>query len=176
MKNQTITLGDFELTAISDGTYVADGGAFFGIIPKSHVADAKSRRTSSTASRVSCNSVLVRTGKQTMLIETGIGNKLEERDKRFLIPRKSCMDNLRGSRLSSRKKSMLSSILICILTIAAGIPFTKMARRWPLFPMPDILRPGASGNMAKLQTERDRISYLSHNYDPLIRSGQMTAH
>ena len=34
MKNQTITLGDFELTAISDGTYVADGGAFFGIIPK----------------------------------------------------------------------------------------------------------------------------------------------
>ena len=34
MKNQTITLGDFELTAISDGTYVSDGGAFFGIIPK----------------------------------------------------------------------------------------------------------------------------------------------
>ena len=34
MKDHNISLGDFELTAISDGTYVADGGAFFGIIPK----------------------------------------------------------------------------------------------------------------------------------------------
>ena len=34
MKNQTITLGDFELTSLSDGTYVGDGGAFFGIVPK----------------------------------------------------------------------------------------------------------------------------------------------
>ena len=63
MKNQTITLGDFELTAISDGTYVADGGAFFGIIPKvmwqrKVPADDLNRIT------VSCNSVLVRTGKQ----------------------------------------------------------------------------------------------------------------
>ena len=83
MKNQTITLGDFELTAISDGTYVADGGAFFGIIPKvmwqrKVPADDLNRIT------VSCNSVLVRTGKQTVLIETGIGNKISERIKRVL--------------------------------------------------------------------------------------------
>ena len=29
-----LTLGDFELTAFSDGTYLLDGGAFFGVIPK----------------------------------------------------------------------------------------------------------------------------------------------
>jgi hypothetical protein len=29
-----ITLGDFELTILSDGTYRIDGGAMFGIIPK----------------------------------------------------------------------------------------------------------------------------------------------
>ena len=29
-----LTLGDFELTAVSDGTYRLDGGAFFGVIPK----------------------------------------------------------------------------------------------------------------------------------------------
>ncbi len=28
------TLGDFELTVVSDGTYFLDGGAFFGVIPK----------------------------------------------------------------------------------------------------------------------------------------------
>ncbi len=28
------TLGDFELTVISDGTYFLDGGGFFGVVPK----------------------------------------------------------------------------------------------------------------------------------------------
>ena len=31
---QRMTLGDFELTALSDGIYYLDGGAFFGIVPK----------------------------------------------------------------------------------------------------------------------------------------------
>src|ERR1051326_4145083 len=58
VQKHSLTLGDFELTAISDGTYVADGGAFFGIIPKvlwerKVKADALNRIT------VSCNSVLV---------------------------------------------------------------------------------------------------------------------
>ena len=30
----TTTLGDFELTIVSDGTYVSDGGAFFGVVPR----------------------------------------------------------------------------------------------------------------------------------------------
>jgi hypothetical protein len=29
-----LTLGDFELSIFSDGTYPLDGGAFFGVIPK----------------------------------------------------------------------------------------------------------------------------------------------
>src|SRR5258708_2214179 len=29
-----LTLGDFELTVFSDGTYPLDGGAFFGVVPK----------------------------------------------------------------------------------------------------------------------------------------------
>ena len=28
------TLGDFELTVVSDGTYFLDAGAFFGVVPK----------------------------------------------------------------------------------------------------------------------------------------------
>ncbi len=29
-----LTLGDFELSIFSDGTYPLDGGAFFGVVPK----------------------------------------------------------------------------------------------------------------------------------------------
>ena len=33
-KPPTLTLGDFELTVFSDGTYYLDGGSFFGVVPK----------------------------------------------------------------------------------------------------------------------------------------------
>ena len=29
-----MTLGDFELTICTDGTYLLDGGAMFGVVPK----------------------------------------------------------------------------------------------------------------------------------------------
>ncbi len=59
-----MTLGDFELSSFSDGTYPLDGGAFFGVIPKimwsrKMACDEKNAVTSGL------NSLLVRTGKQT---------------------------------------------------------------------------------------------------------------
>src|SRR3981081_82872 len=73
-----LTLGDFELIAVSDGTYRLDGGAFFGVIPTG-MWGKKVEADADNYVPVGLNSVVVRTGKQTILIETGIGNKLPER-------------------------------------------------------------------------------------------------
>ena len=70
-----LTLGDFELTAVSDGNYRLDGGAFFGVVPKV-MWEKKVKADAENYVPVGLNSVVVRTGKQTVLIETGIGNKL----------------------------------------------------------------------------------------------------
>ncbi|MGA7218612.1 MAG: MBL fold metallo-hydrolase, partial [Candidatus Sulfotelmatobacter sp.] len=64
----SLTLGDFELSIFSDGTYPLDGGAFFGVIPKimwsrKAASDDKNRVTSGL------NSLLIRTGKQNVLVE-----------------------------------------------------------------------------------------------------------
>ena len=72
-----LTLGDFELTIVSDGTYYLDGGAFFGIIPKVMwerriAADERNRI------EMGLNSLLVRGGKRTVLIETGVGPKFAQ--------------------------------------------------------------------------------------------------
>src|SRR5277367_5351928 len=69
-----LTLGDFELTAVSDGTYRLDGGAFFGVVPKV-MWEKKVRADAENYVPVGLNSVVVRTGEHTVLIETGIGNK-----------------------------------------------------------------------------------------------------
>ena len=76
--NSRISIGDFELTAVSDGIYRLDGGALFGIVPKV----LWSKRVAADERNlvpVGLNSVLVRTGEKNILIENGIGNKLSEK-------------------------------------------------------------------------------------------------
>src|SRR6185369_2182884 len=75
---QRITLGDFELTAVSDGIYHLDGGGMFGVVPKT-LWERKVKANDKNQVPLGLNSVLVRTGSQTVLIETGVGNKLSEK-------------------------------------------------------------------------------------------------
>jgi glyoxylase-like metal-dependent hydrolase (beta-lactamase superfamily II) len=102
VRNQTITLGEFELTAISDGTYVADGGAFFGVVPKV-MWQKKTQADEFNRITVSCNSVLVRTGKQNILIETGIGNKLDEKKKKIFESEEKLLTNLNATGMAPEK-------------------------------------------------------------------------
>src|ERR1700754_1382733 len=70
--------GDFELTVCTDGTYKLDGGAMFGVVPKTLW---QKRAPADDLNRIllGLNTVVVRTGKQTVLIETGVGNKQSAR-------------------------------------------------------------------------------------------------
>jgi hypothetical protein len=90
---QRLQLGDFELSVFSDGTYPLDGGAFFGVIPKV----MWSRKVTANAENyvtAGLNSLLIRTGKQTVLVETGMGNKLSPRMAKFYGQPAQLLDNL----------------------------------------------------------------------------------
>src|ERR1700757_4334516 len=88
-----LMLGDFDLSVFSDGTYPLDGGAFFGVVPKvmwsrKMESDDKNYVTSGL------NSLLIRTGKQTVLVETGMGNKLSSRMAKFYGQPAQLLENL----------------------------------------------------------------------------------
>src|ERR1700742_4794188 len=72
------TVGDFELTVLSDGFYFLDGGAMFGVVPKP-LWEKRAPADEQNRILLGLNTVIVRTGKQTIAIETGIGNKLPEK-------------------------------------------------------------------------------------------------
>jgi glyoxylase-like metal-dependent hydrolase (beta-lactamase superfamily II) len=68
------TLGRYEATIVSAGTFALDGGAMFGIIPKplwekKIPADDKNRIPMGT------NCLLLRDGKRTVLVDCGMGTK-----------------------------------------------------------------------------------------------------
>ncbi len=171
MHNQTIALGDFELTVISDGTYVADGGAFFGVVPK-FMWQRKVRPDEFNRIAVGCNSVLVRTGKQNILIETGIGNKLDEKMKKIFQSQEKLLENLHATGLTPEKIDIVINSHLHFDHCGWNTVYRNGAAV-ATFPNAKYYAPEGEWKHGSLQLERDRVSYLSPNYDPLIQSGQM---
>ncbi|HET6842100.1 MAG TPA: MBL fold metallo-hydrolase [Candidatus Angelobacter sp.] len=171
MTQQTTTLGDFELTAISDGDYYGDGGAFFGVVPKvlwqrKVPADDRNRI------RVGLNSVLVRTGRQNVLIETGIGNKLPEKQKKIWESGEKLLENLHAAGLAPEDIDIVINSHLHFDHCGWNTIY-KNGTAVATFPNAKYYAPEGEWKHGSLQLERDRVSYISDNYDPLIRSGQM---
>lgn len=171
MKNQTITLGDFELTAIADGNYLADGGAFFGVVPKV-LWERKVKADDLNRISVSCNSVLVRTGKQNILIETGAGNKLAEKLKKIYQTEEKLLENLHAAGAAPEDIDIVINSHLHFDHCGWNTVY-KNGIAVPTFPKAKYYAPEGEWKHGSLQLERDRVSYISDNYDPLIRSGQM---
>src|SRR4051812_49957487 len=89
-------LGAFDLTIVSDGPYFLDGGNFFGIVPKV-LWQKRAQPDELNRLVVGLNSVLVRASGKTVLIETGIGNKLSDKMARNFLPQAQLIDNLRAA-------------------------------------------------------------------------------
>src|SRR5277367_88871 len=165
------TLGDFELTIISDGTYFLDGGAFFGVIPKTMwskkvIADEQNRVDAGL------NSLLVRTGEKNILIETGIGNKLPDKLVQIYKQPAKLLDNLNAAGVAPEDIDIVINTHLHFdhcgwNTIRQGDKFV------PTFPKAKYYAQRGEWEHGRLQLERDAISYMSPNYDPLIESGQM---
>lgn len=70
-----LQLGDFELTSLSDGTFGLDGGAMFGVVPKTLWSR---RATPDDKNRIplGLRPLLVRANGKNVLIDTGIGDKM----------------------------------------------------------------------------------------------------
>lgn len=171
MKTQTISLGDFELTAVSDGHYVADGGAFFGVVPKI-LWERKIKADELNNIKVSCNSVVVRTGEKTVLIETGAGNKLPEKMKGFFKPEEKLVENLHAAGVAPDDVDIVINSHLHFDHCGWNTVY-KNGKAVATFPKAKYFAPEGEWRHGALQLERDRVSYISDNYDPLIQSGQM---
>ncbi|HKE33316.1 MAG TPA: MBL fold metallo-hydrolase [Candidatus Angelobacter sp.] len=171
MKNQTRTLGDFELTVLSDGFYISDGGAFFGVVPKV-LWQRKVKADEQNRIFAGLNSVLVRTGKQNILIETGIGNKLSDKMKSFYEPKEELLKNLHAAGAAPEDIDIVINSHLHFDHCGWNTVY-KDGRAVATFPKAKYYVQEGEWKHASLQLERDRVSYMSDNYDPLISSGQM---
>ena len=166
-----LTLGDFELTTISDGTYHLDGGVFFGVVPKL-MWERRVKADEKNLVPSGLNSVLVRTGDKTILIETGLGNKLPGSLVKIYGQPAELLNNLGAAGVSP------DDIDIVINTHLhfdhCGWNTQRQGDKIvPTFPKARYYVQEGEWQHARQQHERDAVTYISDNYDPLIANGQM---
>jgi len=173
-----LTLGDFELSVFSDGTYPLDGGAFFGVVPKvmwSRKVAADERNYVETG----LNTLVIRmdgprTGKQTVLVETGMGNKLSERMVKFYGQPARLLDNLAAGGIAPEDVDIVINSHLHFDHCGWNTVRNASGKFVATFPRAKYYAPEGEWQYARHPSERDAISFISENYDPLVESGQMT--
>jgi len=166
-----LTLGDFELTAISDGTYHLDGGAFFGVVPKV-MWERRVKADEKNLVPTGLNSLLVRTGDKTLLIETGIGNKLPGRMVKIYGQPSELLNNLSAVGVSPEEIDIVINTHLHF--DHCGWNTQRQGDKIvATFPKAQYYVQQGEWQHARQQHERDAVSYISDNYDPLVANGQM---
>ena len=167
------TLGDFELTILTDGLYLLDGGAMFGVVPKTMwekraPADAQNRILLGT------NTVVVRTGKHTIVIETGIGNKIPEKLRAIFDAKQLLPQSFAAAGIGLDEVDIVINSHLHFDHCGWNTTLNDRNEVIPTFPNARYFAHRGEVEHGHLQLDRDAVSYRSANYDPLIETGQMT--
>jgi len=166
-----MTLGDFELSIFSDGTYPLDGGAFFGVVPKV-MWSRKAAADEKNFVAAGLNSLLVRTGKQNVLVETGIGNKLSEKMVKIYGQPAKLIENLAAGGVAPDDVDVVINTHLHF-DHCGWNTVRKDGSAVATFPKARYYVQEGEWKHAQEQHVRDAVSYISDNYNPLIDSGQM---
>jgi len=186
-------IGDYRLEIIPDTEFRLDGGAMFGVVPRvlwERVAPPDEHNRI----RMNMNCVFIDTGKEKILIETGIGEKWTEKESSMygifrdrplaqtLFEKAGCTTDditiVVNTHLHFDHAGGNTSISDMGFRIA-DFPETQRTadatafQSVPQFRNARYLVSASELDAAQNPHERDRASYLPANWEPLIKSGQL---
>jgi glyoxylase-like metal-dependent hydrolase (beta-lactamase superfamily II) len=166
-------LGNFELTVCTDGTYRLDGGAMFGVVPKT-LWQKRAPADEQNRILLGLNTVIVRTGKHTVAIETGIGNKQNEKMREIHQNQERLPQSLDAAGVRPEEVDIVINTHLHFDHCGWNTMLHPDGSVTPTFPNARYFAHKGEVEHGHKQYDRDRVSYLSPNYDPLIETGQMT--
>ncbi len=167
-----ISLGKFEIYGLRDGFFFQDGGAMFGVVPKTlwekkFPADEKNRI------KLALNSILIKTAKELILVETGIGDDLNPKFYDYYsVERKP------GLVLSLEKLGYQAEDIDLVVNTHLHFDHcggntlkNEKGEDAPTFPKARYIIQKGEWEYALHPSERDKASYLEHNFLPLEKHG-----
>jgi glyoxylase-like metal-dependent hydrolase (beta-lactamase superfamily II) len=167
------TVGDFELTICTDGTYLLDGGAMFGVVPKP-LWEKRMPADDQNRILLGLNTAVIRTGKHKVVVETGIGNKQSAKMREIHGNQELLPASLAAAGVWTDEVDVVINTHLHFDHCGWNTTLQPNSSVLPTFPNARYFAHRGEVEHGHLQLDRDKVSYLSPNYDPLVRSGQMT--
>jgi glyoxylase-like metal-dependent hydrolase (beta-lactamase superfamily II) len=109
-----------------------------------------------------------------VLVETGMGNKLSDRMIKFYGQPARLLTNLAAAGVSPEDIDVVINTHLHFDHCGWNTVRNKDGKIVPTFARAKYYAPEGEWQYARKPSERDAISYLPDNYDPLVQSGQMT--
>jgi glyoxylase-like metal-dependent hydrolase (beta-lactamase superfamily II) len=170
-------LGDYRVEILQDTEFRLDGGAMFGVVPRSLWAkdcppDDQNRI------RMNMNCVFIDTGSEKVLVETGIGDKwTAKQTSMYAIERERSLAEtlLTQTGFSSEEITIVVNTHLHFDHAGGNTKLDSSSQPVPSFPNARYFVSRAELEHADHPTERDRASYLPDNWQPLVASGQLEA-
>jgi methylmalonyl-CoA epimerase len=169
------TLGDLELITLSDGFMGLDGGAMFGVVPRT-LWEKRLPPDDSNRIPLGMRPLIVKSGKTTVLIDAGCGDKMDPKLAQiYKLDRRYHLDHsLADAGLSA---DGIDVVVASHLHFDHVGGFTKIGRDGaivPRFPKAKYIAHRAEWEDATHPHERNRASYLQENFVPLKDAGVLT--
>ena len=168
-------LGDVELITLSDGFIGLDGGAMFGIVPRTLW---EKRLPPDDANRIplGMRPLIVRNGKTTIIIDAGCGDKMDAKSAQiFKLDRRYHLDHaLADAGLSADDIDIVVASHLHFDHVGGFTKFGRDGSLVPRFPKARYIAHRAEWEDATHPHERNRASYLQENFVPLKDAGVLS--
>jgi methylmalonyl-CoA epimerase len=169
------TLGDLELITLADGFFALDGGAMFGTVPK-NLWEKRLPPDDSNRIPLSMRPLVVRSGKHTMIIDAGCGDKMDAKSAQiYKLDRRYHLDHaLAEAGLAVEDIDIALASHLHFDHVGGFTAIAKDGAIVPRFPKARYIAHRAEWEDATHPHERNRASYLQENFVPLKDAGVLT--
>ncbi len=169
-----ITVGEFRIARILDHVHRWDGGTFFGVVPKT-LWSRKAEPDERNRIPVAFNCYLIEGRGHTILVETGCGDKPDERMReRIALPvGAAALDEVIAAH--GFNPSAIDIVINSHLhwDHCGGNTILDGSSSRAAFPQARYFASRGEWEHAHARLSRDGVSYNDLNYDPLVAEGQM---
>ncbi|HYE79504.1 MAG TPA: MBL fold metallo-hydrolase [bacterium] len=160
---------------VSDGTYALDGGAMFGVVPRNLWAQRKPPDDQNRI-HLGLNCLLIRTPDRNILVDDGIGTKDSEKFRTIykVMQPPTLPEDLGRYGLTADD---ITDVILTHLHFDHAGGSTRLDEQGepvPTFPNAMYYVHPVNYEEALAAHERNRASYLSWNWKPMLNRGQLT--